>query len=980
MDLRKLNDKIISNLSKLLTIHDISINEFNIVLKDSESVIAGGSLLTLYHDDDFMSNVKDIDIYVNSRNFEKLIGFFIKKNLYCRVDGTYVLPPYDDSFFYENGIIVRFPFNNNKSYYFDIIVIVDEKNVLDVVNNFDLTFCEINYNGESVNTNFPTEIVNKEGYIRSSYLKKIDFDSYFDMNKFILVRIKKYNNKSYKIANIPQLVNKIITEEKDEDNDEIGDGAINYNYESVSYDTYSNKLDDSIRVGLKLLNAFLRMDIKNSILNIIYTDKLLNIIETFYKKHNEKYFHNTFLDFFSNKHQINYVGVAIFNHYKDIITNKFTFDDMEYIMNDLGFKNKKMIYMGLFNKLQLDNDFHYADNLYDFSENHILIPIMRIMKKYFKNTKKVINEYDKYETIIDNTILYKKYYYNRYYYINNIQCIEEIKHILENYYKIDKKMTNHIYNFIKKEKLEYVTSETDTYKQGYVEYYTRWFKYKGEFVNNVIHGKGKIWFINDSIFEGTFKNGMFLRGKMTISIRGNIIRGIYENDVFSINNDDKMSKYDIGDIYKYDKIIYENGDIYIGEIMNNEKNGYGILTYANGDVYEGEFINNERNGHGKHTLSGNIYIGEYRNDKRNGYFKSIFDGDIYEGEYIDNVRNEFGKYTFDNGDIYEGKIVDNKFKYGKYTYVNGDIYEGEYIDNVRNGYGKFTFVNGDIYIGEYRDDKKNGYGKYTFANGDIYEGEYREDEQNGYGKFTYANGNFYLGKFKNGNYEYGKFRNGNGKYTNNGNIYEGDKIKYGILTYANGDIYIGQFINNEKNGQGTFTYVNGDIYIGEFVDDIRNGYGKYTFANGVYIGEWKDNKMNGNGTFTYVNGDIYKGEFVDDERNGYGKYTYVNGDIYKGQYKDNRMNGYGTFTYVNGDIYIGEYRDDKRNGYGKYTFANGVYIGEWKDNKMNGNGTFTYVNGDIYKGEFVDDEINGYGKYTNANGDIYKGEWKDGKM
>ena len=39
---------------------------------------------------------------------------------------------------------------------------------------------------------------------------------------------------------------------------------------------------------------------------------------------------------------------------------------------------------------------------------------------------------------------------------------------------------------------------------------------------------------------------------------------------------------------------YENGDKYIGEKVNNLKEGYGIYFYSNGSVDEGEFKNDKK--------------------------------------------------------------------------------------------------------------------------------------------------------------------------------------------------------------------------------------------------------------------------------------------------------------------------------------------------------------------------------------------------
>ena len=50
-------------------------------------------------------------------------------------------------------------------------------------------------------------------------------------------------------------------------------------------------------------------------------------------------------------------------------------------------------------------------------------------------------------------------------------------------------------------------------------------------------------------------------------------------------------------ILNYKKIIYENGEYYIGEILNGLKHGKGILYYNNGTIkYDGNFVNGKLEG------------------------------------------------------------------------------------------------------------------------------------------------------------------------------------------------------------------------------------------------------------------------------------------------------------------------------------------------------------------------------------------------
>ena len=72
---------------------------------------------------------------------------------------------------------------------------------------------------------------------------------------------------------------------------------------------------------------------------------------------------------------------------------------------------------------------------------------------------------------------------------------------------------------------------------------------------------------------------------------------------------------------------------------------------------------------------------------------------------------------------------------------------------------------------------------------------------------------------------------------------------------------------------------------------------------------------------------------------------------------------------------------DCENGEGTKTYKSGnVYVGEFKDGKKNGKGTLKYHSGSVYVGEFKDGKKNGQGKLTKSDGSVYEGEFKDNKF
>ena len=69
-----------------------------------------------------------------------------------------------------------------------------------------------------------------------------------------------------------------------------------------------------------------------------------------------------------------------------------------------------------------------------------------------------------------------------------------------------------------------------------------------------------------------------------------------DTNILINNNDNNIKEKSVNN--KSVKKIYENGDIYIGEIKDNQRNGNGKITYKNGDVYDGEWLNDKANGYG----------------------------------------------------------------------------------------------------------------------------------------------------------------------------------------------------------------------------------------------------------------------------------------------------------------------------------------------------------------------------------------------
>ena len=197
------------------------------------------------------------------------------------------------------------------------------------------------------------------------------------------------------------------------------------------------------------------------------------------------------------------------------------------------------------------------------------------------------------------------------------------------------------------------------------------------------------------------------------------------------NNSNNKEKKDVnfGDYYKTKSFIFNDN-----KSDNEEKTAPSRKSvskiYDNGDSYEGEVIDELKDGKGVMIYKGgNKYDGEWKNDKKEG--KGVFiykSGSKYEGYFKNNVKDGHGIFSYKNGDKYEGDFK-NGSKAGKGVkyFANGDKYEGEWEEDEFNGNGVYYYQNGDKYVGEFKGGVKEGKGIYYYSNGEKKEGTWEND-------------------------------------------------------------------------------------------------------------------------------------------------------------------------------------------------------------------------------------------------------------
>lgn len=210
-------NKELQNIADKVKVPNFNV-ELNELLFSTGSVIAGGFVLGAIRGQ--LSTKSDIDIYSPYESFKPIFDYLMKNGRYININ---IASPYDSSFFQKNGILTRFNFILPADYYFkgygkkeaghlewpggvinhhkgksvsvDLMVLVENRTILETVSNFDFTFCEVWYDGKTVNGTYLDDTLAGKGFLRKDYLP-----AFYAGNVFTLKRYAKYLSRCYQIG------------------------------------------------------------------------------------------------------------------------------------------------------------------------------------------------------------------------------------------------------------------------------------------------------------------------------------------------------------------------------------------------------------------------------------------------------------------------------------------------------------------------------------------------------------------------------------------------------------------------------------------------------------------------------------------------------------------------------------------------------------------------------------------------------------
>ncbi|WP_181297999.1 C13 family peptidase [Pseudomonas sp. Q2-TVG4-2] len=240
-------------------------------------------------------------------------------------------------------------------------------------------------------------------------------------------------------------------------------------------------------------------------------------------------------------------------------------------------------------------------------------------------------------------------------------------------------------------------------------------RYRGEVVDGLLQGEGRIDYPNGSHYRGSFKDGQW-HGQ-----------GIWQG---------------------------ANGDHYEGEVKQGLFDGQGRFTYATGGVYEGRFLRGSLNGKGRYTEQGLSYEGEFQHDLYHGTGTlQHADGTTYQGSFVDGQPDGEGTRSDASGE-FSGTFVKGRLNgEGVYRGSDGAHYLGQFHDDLFHGPGRYEDATGEVWKGTFRHGELSGEGEYEGVDGTRYSGGFRRWQYHGEGDLLQPGGSRYKGRFRAGRFD-----------------------------------------------------------------------------------------------------------------------------------------------------------------------------------------------------------------------------------
>lgn len=260
-------------------------------------------------------------------------------------------------------------------------------------------------------------------------------------------------------------------------------------------------------------------------------------------------------------------------------------------------------------------------------------------------------------------------------------------------------------------------------------------RYRGDLVNGLLQGQGRVDYPNGSWYAGQFDKGQWHGTGEWHGSNGEVYRGQFEKGLFHGQGslDTPTSSYTGG--FKLGRrdgegTLKENGVTYRGEFKADRYSGLGRLELADGSQYQGPFVNGKPNGDGQRFDAA---------------------GNQFTGHFVDGQLQGKGTFNSADGDVYVGSFKNNQLNgRGRYENADGDVWIGQFKDGALTGKGELIGADGSHYLGRFNEWRFTGQGRLNLPDGSFYIGEFENDGYHGRGTLVLTDGTVQSGTWANG--------------------------------------------------------------------------------------------------------------------------------------------------------------------------------------------------------------------------------------
>ncbi|WLG89791.1 C13 family peptidase [Pseudomonas cucumis] len=247
------------------------------------------------------------------------------------------------------------------------------------------------------------------------------------------------------------------------------------------------------------------------------------------------------------------------------------------------------------------------------------------------------------------------------------------------------------------------------------------------------------------------------------------------------------------------RIDYPNGSWYAGQFDKGQWHGQGEWHGSNGEVYRGQFQQGLFDGQGTLTTTGSSYTGGFKAGKRDGEGTLKENAMTYRGEFKADQYSGLGRLELEDGSQYQGQFAHGKPNgEGQRSDASGNQFTGHFADGQLEGNGTFNSADGDIYVGGFKNNQLHGKGRYENADGDVWLGQFKEGVLSGKGELIGADGSHYIGQFSDWRFTgQGRLNLADGSFyvgQFDGDNYQGQ----GTLVLTDGTVQSGTWVNSQR--------------------------------------------------------------------------------------------------------------------------------------------------------------------------------------